>query len=336
MEWNEIFAAIVTSLIASVVFWLVFNEIPNAVERRKIKPLLDFDLYQLYSKLAHFLELPLYHSIHSPSFIQQRLYMGELKLEDYRLYLATKCLTEDHKKVDETAKHLMPIGDSLKAISNELLEMIQKLYVFNNYLNAEQILLCRKIADKVTIYDFGMRAFEQVGNQMLAPVDPSMRGMEKMFYESYLLFLQLQDLLIKQKPTENTLGDFYKVLNFRKIGLLYSQGNYKKVAGLAKKDSNTITKAFFFRSLLRNGETEHGLEALRDFLKEDKLRLIYMRDYFKEFIDDETIMNELIEDRSEKEYKEMMSCIIEEKERQKSFEQFAEQMDTFYANKLKK
>ena len=50
MTWSDIFTAIVTSLIASVVFWLVFNVIPNVVERKKIKPLLDFDLYQIYGK----------------------------------------------------------------------------------------------------------------------------------------------------------------------------------------------------------------------------------------------------------------------------------------------
>ena len=42
MTWNEIIAAIVTSLIASVVFWLVFNVIPNAVERKRIKQLFVF------------------------------------------------------------------------------------------------------------------------------------------------------------------------------------------------------------------------------------------------------------------------------------------------------
>jgi hypothetical protein len=101
MTWNEIIAAIVTSLIASVVFWLVFNVIPNAVERKRIKQLLDFDLYQIYTKLAHFLEIPLRHSNHSPSHLQMRLYQGLLKKEVYDLYLSTKCLTEEYRQVDD-------------------------------------------------------------------------------------------------------------------------------------------------------------------------------------------------------------------------------------------
>ena len=109
MTWDDIIVAIVTSLIASVVFWLVFNVLPNKVERKKIKPLLDFDLYHLYTRLAHFLEIPFHHSMHSPSYLQMQLFTGDIKKDDYRLYLATKCLTEEHKKVDDAAKNLMPI-----------------------------------------------------------------------------------------------------------------------------------------------------------------------------------------------------------------------------------
>ena len=334
MTWNEILAAIVTSLIASVVFWLVFNVIPNAVERRKIKPLLDFDLYQIYSRLAFFLEVPLRHSTHSPSFLQHRLYNGELKKEDFGLYLATKCLTEEYQKVDEMAKNLMPIGHDLKERASEILEMIQKLYVFNKYLTAEQILLCRKIADKITMYDFEMQAFVYEGKFVLGPVNPTMSGMESMFYDTYGLFLQLQDLLVKQKPMGNDLGNFYKDLLFRKVGLMYSQGEYRKVAKMTrgKNDSNTV--AYHFRSLYRSGDKEKGLEALRRFLKADSLQLISLRSHFEEFLDDAAIREVLVDERSEEECQEMIDCLDKEKEQQAVFEKFAVEMREFYARKV--
>ena len=156
-----------------------------------------------------------------------------------------------------------------------------------------------------------------------------------MFYETYLLFLKLQDHLIRQKPTKNTLGDFYSVLNYRKVGLLYSQGYYKKVAKLAKDDENSITKAYYFKCLYRNGDTEKGMDALRDFLQKNSMRLVSMRGYFEEFIDDEQINNELIADRSKEEYLEMIDCISKEREQQRVFEEFASQMETFFNNKLK-
>ena len=336
MTWNEIIAAIVTSLIASVVFWLVFNVIPSAVERRKIKPLLDFDLYQIYSRLAFFLEVPLRHSMHSPSFLQHRLYNGELKKEDFGLYLATKCLTEEYQKVDETTKNLMPIGRDLKERANEILEMIQKLYVFNKYLTAEQILLCRKIADKITTYDFEMQAFERVGNHVMGPVDPTMRYMAGMFNDTYRLFLQLQDMLINQKPAGNELVDFFKDLLYRKVGLMYSQGEYRKVAKMTKGKNDSNTAAYYFWSLYRGGDKEKGLEALRRFLKADSLQLISLRSYFEEFLDDAAIRDVLVDERSEEEYQEMVDCLAKEKEQQRAFEEFARGMRTFYDRKTAK
>ena len=334
MNWNEIIAAIVTSLIASVVFWIVFNVIPNAIERKKIKPLVDFDLYQIYFKLVFFLETPLYRSKHGTSFLQDKLFAGRLNKEDYKLYLATKCLTEEYQKVDDTAKDLIPIGSSLKNQANEILERIQKLYVFNKYLSAEQILLCRKIADEIATYDFEMDAFVREGNYVFGPVDPTMRGMEGMFYETYLLFLQLQDFLIRQKPADNNLGNFYNDLCYRKVALLYGQGQYKKVVKLTNGKTDVNMAAYHFRSLYQCGEKEKGLLELRKYLQTEKERLIYLRSHFEEFIGNTEVEDVLKEVRSEEEYQEMVDCLAKEKERQKRFEEFAGQMRDFYEKKL--
>lgn len=50
MEVHEVIVAIVTSLIASVMYWVVFNVIPDRRERKKMKPLIDLDLFKIYIK----------------------------------------------------------------------------------------------------------------------------------------------------------------------------------------------------------------------------------------------------------------------------------------------
>ena len=267
--------------------------------------------------------------------MQHRLYNGELKKEDFGLYLATKCLTEEYQKVDEAAKNLMPIGHDLKERASEILEMIQKLYVFNKYLTAEQILLCRKIADKITTYDFEMQAFVYEGELVLGPVNPTMSGMEGMFYDTYGLFLQLQDMLIKQKPAGNELGNCYKGLLFRKMELMYSQGEYSKVTRMTKGKTDVNSAVYHFRSLYRGGDKEKGLTALRGFLKADSLQLISLRSYFEEFLDDDVIRDVLADERSEKECQEMVDCLAKEKEQQVAFEKFAEEMREFYEKKVR-
>ena len=336
MTWNEILVAIVTSLIASVVFWLGFHYVPNTCERRKIKPLVDFDLYQIYLSLSHFLEIPFCYSIHCSPYRQQELLAGGLKKEDYQLYLATKCLTEEYKTIDDTAKKLIPIGSKLKEISNNILEQIQNLYIFNRYLTVEQIMLCRKIADKISCYDFEMKAFSRVGNLLLGPVDPTMRGMENMFYETYQLFQQLQDRLISRKPKGNELGDIYRSLALNELRGLYRQGKYKKVVKKAKAVNDVNVNSFYFRGLWRQGKTEKSLAALKEFLMKDSSLLVYMRGYFSEFKDVKQIKSVLVEARSEKEYQEMVDCINKENEQQRAFEQFAAQMCAFYDDKVKK
>lgn len=79
----------------------------------------------------------------------------------------------------------------------------------------------------------------------------------------YGLFLQLQDLLIKEKPAGNELGNCYKDLYFRKVELMYSQGEYRKVAKMTKGKTDSNTAAYHFRSLYRGGEKEEGLAVLR-------------------------------------------------------------------------
>ena len=235
----------------------------------------------------------------------------------------------------KTARNLIPIGSALKSVSTEIQDSIQKLYVFNKYLTAEQILLCRNIADKITTYNFEMRAFEQIGNHVFGPVDPMIRWMDIMFYDTYTLFLQLQNHLISQKPAGDELGDFYNNLCYRKLGLLYGRGKYKKVAKKAKYMNGSNTKAYYFRSLCRKGDEEKGLAALRVFLQTETMQLVYMRGYFEEFMDDEKIKAVLIAERSEKEYQEMIDCINKEREQQRVFEQFAAEMGAFYDEKLK-
>lgn len=108
MEVHEVIVAIVTSLIASIMFWVVFNVIPDRRERKKMKPLIDFDLYKIYMKLGHFVEMPFIHSKHSPAYNQQHVFNGVVTKEDFRLFLSTKCETEEHKKIDDVAKNLIP------------------------------------------------------------------------------------------------------------------------------------------------------------------------------------------------------------------------------------
>lgn len=333
MNTHEIIAAIVTSLIASFVFWLVCNKIPDWRERKKMKPLIDFDLYNIYMKLGHFVEMPFLHVMHSPAYNQQQIFNGEITKEDFELFLATKCETEEHKKIDEVAKNLIPIGHELTEMSQEIIGMIQKIYVFNKYLTTEQIMLCRKIADKITTYTYEDEAHFMVNGRLMVPLDPTMKSMGKMFFELYQLYLQLQNYLVSQKTSDNEFGDFYQQLYKRKVGLLYSQKRYKKVLNLTRGKNDMTLQSYCFRSLYHLGWTEKSLTQMNEFLHKSGMFLIYLRSYFDEFKNDEMIKGVLVNTRSMDQYEKMEACINEERNYWEQFKKAASEIKTYYENK---
>lgn len=333
MNTHEIIAAIVTSLIASFVFWLVCNKIPDWRERKKMKPLIDFDLYNIYMKLGHFVEMPFIHVKHSPAYNQQQIFNGEVTKEDFELFLATKCETEEHKKIDEVAKNLIPIGHELTEMSQEIIEMIQKIYVFNKYLTAEQIMLCRMIADKITTYSYEDEAHFMVNGRLMVPLDPTMKSMGKMFFELYQLYLQLQNYLVSQRAYDNEFGDFYQQLYKRKVGLLYSQKCYKKVLNLTMGKSDRALQTYCFRSLYHLDRREESMALMKDYLQKDGMFLIYLRGYFEEFMDVETIKELLVNTRSKEQYQKMEESLKEGQEFRKQFKIAASNIKTYYENK---
>ena len=315
-------------------FWVVFNVIPDWQERKKMKPLIDFDLYQICWKLAAFLELPFHHSMRSPALNQHQIYYGQVTKDEYRRILYTKCLTEEYHIIDEVAKNLIPIGEELNKRSKEIIECIQKIYIFNKYLTAEQILLCRKIADKITVYSFDMPAFVKDDERVMMPLDPTLAYMSGMFFELRLLYMRLQDYLIRQKASVNDLGDFYQRIYQRKLDVLYQKKQYKKILKITKGKQERPDQTYYFRSLLHLGRTDEALLVIKQFLQTDHLSLIYLRHYFSEFLKDESVTQVLVSARSMKEYQEMIDCIQKEDTFTDAFLKTAEEIKVFYENKL--
>lgn len=284
-------------------------------------------------KLGHFVEMPFINVKHSPAYNQQQVFNGEVAKEDFELFLATKCKTEEHKIIDEVAKNLIPIGHELAEMSHEIIGMIQKIYVFNKYLTAEQIMLCRKIADKITTYTYEDEVHFMVNGRLMVPLDPTMKNMKTMFYELYQLYLQLQDYLICQDAINNEFGDFYQQLAKRKVTLLYSQKQYKKVLKFTKGNPEGICHIYYIKSLYHLGNTDESLSLLKNYLRRNGMFLIYLRGAFEEFENDEKIKEVLINTRSLDQYEKMEACIKEEKECWEQFKKAASDIKIFYENK---
>jgi hypothetical protein len=60
-----IITSIVTSIVAAIIFWLLFNYLPEKLRYNKIRPKLEYDIYDINSSLFQFIQITLKHTTHS-------------------------------------------------------------------------------------------------------------------------------------------------------------------------------------------------------------------------------------------------------------------------------
>lgn len=330
---KAIVVAIFTSLIASVIFWFVFDFIPTKRATRKLKPLIDFDLYQIYTTLFFFIETPFRAAPFKTSYIQRKLINAQITREDFERFLSTKCLSKYYQRIDEFAKNLQPIGEKMESQAKEIINQIQKIYLFNHYLTPYEILLCRRIADIISMYSFQDLAYSKVGTLTFYPADPSMRHFVHMMFPLYNLFLQLQYHLINKNGKNDEFNGFYKDLFHRKISTLYGNGKYKKAIRLCRGKKDNALMPYLFLSMFALDKKIEALQYIKDFLSANNEKLIYLRSYFEPICNDPSVVRILILCRSKEEYDEMMSCINKESEQKEKYYHFAESMYKHYKEK---
>ena len=333
ISWIEILTAIITSLVAAIVFWIFTECLPKRIARKKLAQLIDFDLYQLYMKFFFFFECMFRPSPTHTSFMQDKILTGNLSNSDFDIYLSTKCLTNDYCKVDGYANNLLPIGNELKNTVDEIQTIIRDLYAFNHYLTAEQIMMCRKIMDKLSMYSYDMSPFTNVGETVFCVVDPTLRTYSSGFIEMYQLFLQLQEHLFSIRPNDSKSGDFYSKIKLEKCRFLYYHAEYKKVIRFVKKDKSR--KYYAFMSYYQMNKIEKTKASIKEYLGNNKERLICLRSFFGQMLNDNEICNLLIKERSKQEFDEMLSCINREEQESKQYYNFALRLKEHYDERLR-
>ena len=67
MNQETVIASIITSLIASVVFWIIFSFIPNTIRYIKMRPRVERDIDDIKMQLFFYIQIPFLQSLHSAS-----------------------------------------------------------------------------------------------------------------------------------------------------------------------------------------------------------------------------------------------------------------------------
>lgn len=334
LQLSDCIAAIITSLIASSVFWLATYWIPRIRAQKKVQQLIDYDFLLVYNELTSFLMTPFCFSEFESCLFSEDIYSGKITETVFRQFLATKCLSEDYKRIDRIAQFLQPIGEKLKVISLKVTDIINQLYVFNHYLTTEQILFCKKALEAINAYPYVSPAYTPVlGKYLEHPVDPSLRYMSKVFYDIYKLYLQIQKYLAFSNALDSDLAFLQGPSAARRMKYLFNNRRFRRVIQLSKVSKDPYISSYYFRALYCLKHKNAAKRAVRTYLRNYKCPSLSL---FLEMIDDTEMMNCIIHECSKDEYDNMVRQFRMTESKKIQYIDLARFLDSIFAEKLNK
>ena len=155
--------AILLNIAAAVIFWFVFAFLPERRRRNKLRPKLEFGIYQVYSILFAQFDTVMRPNAHSPSTFQKKIKGKTLNADDIELGLQNKCLNDSFLYDQNVSRFLMPIGKQMREERSRIDRSIDRTFAFSGYLTTAEILLLERIRGKLEVYDLDRQAKVSVG-----------------------------------------------------------------------------------------------------------------------------------------------------------------------------
>jgi hypothetical protein len=223
------------SICSAIIFWIIFSGIPNHLRKNKIRPLLELDMYKVYSLLFQLFDSVMKHAHNSPSFFQADIRGGHLKKGDIVIGLQNKCLNESYLFDPQVKDRLMIVGEHLFDISKKINEQIDKILNLSQFAYAREIILLEQIRHEIKTYDYGEKlikknALNLVAGQMHFPSVANLYYRVNSYFDLYRMFVKLQNhVLLTNSYTDRNI--FISTVQY----LFYSR-QYKKCKRLIKKN----------------------------------------------------------------------------------------------------
>ena len=336
---SNVLLPILLSIVAAVIFWLVFSYIPERKRRNKLRPIVELALFDTYKQLFSLFDLIMRHAGNSPSFYQSEIRAGKLTEDDIALGLQNKCLNESYLYDPNVKKALLVVGEEILDRTLALDELANKVLSFHTYATAEELVLLEQIREKIRVYHFGERHVNKncgtiINGQVLRPVDPSISYRHGNFYEIYQLFCKLQILVLDHRPLDRDRFIY-------KMQSLYYSGQYRLCAKLVQSEGKRFEKD---STLYRNywALSERGKGRLKEFYKiiEETYKsrpyggaLVSSRSTFKDLLGDNKLMEILAQFHSSEEISAMRQSVQQDKVHKETFENANQALQKYYMEK---
>ena len=338
--------AVITSLVASIVFYLFFQLMPEKIRYRRIRPRIEVELTEIASSLFFYLEEPFKCNMHSASFFQDDLCNGFINKRDFELGLYNKCLNESYL-FDENKDKMVVVGNVLKKQADEVSKKIHQVLLNQHYLTSNEILIIEDIDRLLYTHLYDSKASTQVQNYILRSVNPSLSYMCHTFYKLYHLWLELRQIMFKYSyiKMERRQGcEKYFALRWSYVNFLVANKVYKRAQKEIKRlsrNQNTdfqqeVLHSYSLRINLENGDLKQAKTLLKKILTDfSRDKLIYMRGFLNCIINNEEMMDLCSSLCPSEEIKEWLCVVEREKLQKEAFLNRNQMLKDYYEKKSK-
>jgi hypothetical protein len=342
----SILTAIVTSLLASIVFYIVFQYIPEKLKYRKIRPRIEVELTEIASSLRIYLGCAFDYNAYRSAPYDEDFNTESLSEWDFKIALGNKCLNESYL-FDENKDKLIVIGKMLKERADKTSKKIWQVLSNQHFLTADEILIIEDIDRLLWTYSYDFNAVTKIGNWALYPVDPSLSSSVHNFFKLYQLWVELRHIMFKFSyiKKEHRQGmEKYFALKSNYLKILVANKEYKKAEKEMEKISCDISSDYQKRVLnsielrinLDKGNINQAKSILEKMLTDfSRDSLIHMRGYLNCIINNEEMMKLCSSLCPEEEINEWLCCVEREKKLKDSFVRQNQMLIEFYENKAR-
>ncbi len=304
MDSSTLFSSIITSLIASIVFWFAFSFVPSIIRWFRIRPRVENDLSDIRMHLFLFIQIPFLQSIHSSSLFQEDIKEKRLNLEDFEDALYGKCISEARRN-GFFQNRLLNVSGVLIEQSRKIDKRLDLIYRYVDYLRTSEILVLKEIGEKIHTYEF-VEHDPTVDNLTITPVNPSISYMKKNFYDLYELYHRLNRICESHRLIKcNGFETYLSISRKMNRGILFCPFARRK---LGVKYSILLK----LRKCIKNNKVKSAETKLREYLECEKEKLVYQRGILEFVLCEEHYRNLLVEIRGEDEFLELQRCVKSE------------------------
>lgn len=308
---KEIGLPVLLSIIAGLIFWIIFQVLPDRRRKKKLRPKLENDLYNVSNSIYHLVELAFLHCENPVSHFQHDIRSGKVEKKDIELALFNKA--KNHKHLVNQFKNNIVIGDLIYKSTTNIRLSIERILFFNEQLSVEEILVLEDIYQEINRYDFFNKDDEfgsVISGRLYTPINPTLSVYSQFFFDMLKLVQRLDKIISSVKT--NKLQILYIRYN-----LSYHLGDYKKSLKTIKiieknfPDQAKNLQWLKFQNLYFINKSK-SLLLLKELIKESD-NLISYRSYLSNFLKDPQIVDVLKHNTSEEKLTDLLACLERER-----------------------